>query len=228
MATSIRAVEEILNYKFKKTELLEEALTHPSCTDSPSYQRLKFLGVLALGLAISIYVYLTYPKLNPDQLSLLGASNISIEKLAKVTVHHCLYKYVRHNTTGLDEKVKKFVMTVGQEQQAEFHGGAIKALEVLANIVESVADSVYVDCDFDLKAFLNKENAELHAALKKLSYESTGKLDIEIEPKTEIGGAKQKLNEICGRKKWPTLDTFIFYKMTSSEHYDLQTVQYAK
>ncbi|KAJ8570244.1 hypothetical protein K7X08_006821 [Anisodus acutangulus] len=125
---------------------------------------------------------------------------------------------------------------------AEFHGGAIKALEVLANIVESVADSVYVDCDFDLKAFLkevdikhcnianvfvddqfivsasfeNKENAELHAAkaaLKKLSYESTGKLDIEIEPKTEIGGAKQKLNEICGRKKWPTLDTFIFYKL---------------
>ncbi|KAK4377580.1 hypothetical protein RND71_003876 [Anisodus tanguticus] len=265
MATSVRAVEEILNYKFQKTELLEEALTHPSCTDSPSYQRLKFLGVAALGSAISTYIYLAYPKLVDGQLSLLLAANIKTEKLARVAVRHCLYKYVRHNTTGLDEKVKEFVISVGQEKQAEFLGGAIKAPKVLAHIVESVAAAVFVDCGFDLKTFWvifrgllepiitldllsqqpqhvtmlyeicrkdgngqfivsasseNKENIELHAAktaLKKLAYESTDKLDIEIEPKTEIEGAKQKLNEICGRKKW-SLPTYRIEKQVGPAH----------
>ncbi|KAK4373914.1 hypothetical protein RND71_004591 [Anisodus tanguticus] len=271
METSIRSVEEILNYKFNNTKLVEEALTHSSCTNCPSYQRLEFVGDAALGLAVSNYVYLAYPELDPGQLSLLRAANISTEKLARVAVRHCLYKYVRHNTTALDEKVKEFVITVEQEEQAEFHGGAMKAPKVLADIVESVAAAVYVDCGFNLKALWvifrgllepiitldllsqqpqpvtmlyelsqkdghqvdikhwrkgekdiasvyvdgqfivsasseNKENAKLHAAkaaLKKLAYKSTGKLDIEVEPNTEIEGAKQKLNELCGRKKWP-------------------------
>lgn len=270
MATSIRAVEGILNYRFKNVKLLEEALTHSSCTNSPSYQRLEFVGDAALGLAISNYVYLAYPELDPGQLSLLRAANISTEKLARVAVRHCLYKYVRHNTTALDEKVNEFVITVGQEAQTEFHGGAMKAPKVLADIVESVAAAVYVDCGFDLKALWvifrgllepiitldvlsqqpqpvtmlyelcqkdrkqvdikhwrkgekdiasvcvdgqfivsvsseNKENAKLHAAkaaLEKLDYKSISKLDTEVEPNTEFEGAKQKLNELCGRKKW--------------------------
>lgn len=105
MATSIRAVEEILSYKFKNRKLLEEALTHSSCTDSPSYQRLEFVGDAALGLAVANYVYLAYPELDPGQLSLLRAANVSTEKLARVAVRHSLYKFVRHNTTTLDQKV---------------------------------------------------------------------------------------------------------------------------
>lgn len=49
--------------------------------------------------------------------------------------------------------MKDFVIAVGQEEQAQFHGGAMKAPKVLADIVESVAAAVYVDCGFDLKAF---------------------------------------------------------------------------
>ncbi|OIT28124.1 PREDICTED: ribonuclease 3-like protein 2 [Nicotiana attenuata] len=271
METSVKAVEEILNYKFIKPKLLEEALTHSSCIDSISYQRLEFVGDAALGLAITNYVYLAYPELDPGQLSLLRAANISTEKLARVAVRHGLYKYVRHNATALDEKVKEFVITVQQEEQAEFHGGAMKAPKVLADIVESVAAAVYVDCGFDLKnlwlifrgllepiitldlleeqpqpvtmlyelcqkdgkqvdikhwrkgekdiasiyvdgQFIisasseNKENAKLHAAkaaLQKLAYKSTGKTETEVEPNSEIDGAKQKLHELCGRKKWP-------------------------
>ncbi|KAK4343996.1 hypothetical protein RND71_037090 [Anisodus tanguticus] len=271
METSIRSVEKIINYKFNNPKLVQEALTHPSCTDSPSYKRLEFIGDAALGLAVSKYIYLAYPRLDSGQLSLLRSANVSTEKLARVAVRHCLYKYVRHNTTALDEKVKEFVITVGQEEQSEFHGGEMKAPKVLADIVESVAAAVYVDCGFDLKALWvifrgllepiitldllsqqpqpvtmlhelcqkdghqvdikhwrkgekdianvyvdgqfiasasseNKENAKLQAAkaaLKKLAYKSTGKLDIEVEPNTEIEGAKQKLNALCGRKKWP-------------------------
>ncbi|KAG5570277.1 hypothetical protein H5410_060043 [Solanum commersonii] len=285
MAASIRAVEEILNYKFKNEKLLEQALTHSSCTDSPSYQRLEFVGDAALGLAISNFVYLTYPELDPGQLSLLRSANVSTEKLARVAVKHSLYKFVRHNTTSLDQKVKEFVIAVEQEKQAELHGGAMKAPKVLADIVESVVAAVYVDCHFDLKALWkiingllepiitldllaqqpqpvtmlyelcqkegkhvdikhwrkeekdiasvyvdgqfvvsatseNKENAKLHAAkaaLTKLAYKHTSKLDLEVEPNTEFGGAKQKLNELCGRKKWPA-PTYRIEKQVGPSH----------
>lgn len=67
--------------------------------------------------------------------------------------------------------------------------------------------SVFVDGQFIISASSeNKENAKLHAAkaaLAKLACKSTSKLDLEVEPNTEFGGAKQKLNELCGRKKWP-------------------------
>ncbi|XP_059277880.1 ribonuclease 3-like protein 2 [Lycium ferocissimum] len=67
--------------------------------------------------------------------------------------------------------------------------------------------SVYVDGQFIVSASSEtKGNAKLHAAkaaLEKLAYKSTGKSDIKVEPNTEIGGAMQKLNELCRRKKWP-------------------------
>lgn len=47
--------------------------------------------------------------------------------------------------------MKEFVIAVEQEEQAELHGGAMKAPKVLADIVESVVAAVYVDCHFDLK-----------------------------------------------------------------------------
>lgn len=38
-----------------------------------------------------------------------------------------------------------------QEDETVVYGGAMKAPKVLADIVESVAAAVYVDCNFDLK-----------------------------------------------------------------------------
>lgn len=105
MEASVGAVENLLGYRFKQRKLLEEALTHSSCVDSTSYQRLEFVGDAALGLAFSNFVYLNYPGLDPGKLSLLRAANISTEKLARVAVRHRLYKYLCHKVTSLDEKV---------------------------------------------------------------------------------------------------------------------------
>ncbi|KAL3508459.1 hypothetical protein ACH5RR_027860 [Cinchona calisaya] len=275
MAASVRAVEQLLNYRFKNKKLLEEALTHSSCTDSPSYQRLEFVGDAALGLAVSNYMYLAYPDLVPGQLTLLRAANVCTEKLARVAVKHELHRYVRHNAAALLEKVRDFAIAVQEEDGTEVYGGAIKAPKVLADIVESVAAAVYVDCGFDLQALWlifrgilepivtldvlknqpqpvtllfelcqkvgklvdirhwrkgeeniasvyvdgqfvvsafseQKEIARLHAAkaaLQKLLYNAGDKcsMDIclELNGSNEIEGAKQKLHELCGKKKWP-------------------------
>lgn len=106
METSVRAVERIIGHSFQNKRLLEEALTHSSFTDSTSnFQRLEFVGDAALGLAVSNYVFLAYPQLDPGQLSSLRAANISTEKLARVAVRHGLYYYVRRKAPSLDDKV---------------------------------------------------------------------------------------------------------------------------
>ncbi|CAL5392755.1 unnamed protein product [Camellia sinensis] len=280
MDDSVRAIEQLLNYRFNDKKLLEEALTHPSYTDSPSYQRLEFVGDVALGIAISNFIFLAYPDLLPGQLSLLRSANVSTEKLARAAVRHGLYKYVRRNAAALDEKVRDFTLAVRQEADTVVYGGTVKAPKVLADIVQSVAAAVYVDCQFDLQAFWvvhgsifrvmlepivtldvlqqqrqpvtmlfefcqkegkqvhikyrrrrkkniarvyvdgkfiasssceQKENAKFQAAkaaLEKLSHSnSEDKMNVDIyismNGTNEIEGAKQKLHEICGKKRWP-------------------------
>ena len=106
-----KSVEKILSYRFKDKSLLEEALTHPSYYNnnngesSRSYQRLEFVGDTVLGLALSEYLYLEYPSLDPGQLSPLHHANISNEKLARVAVRHHLYSYIRHNIRDFRSKV---------------------------------------------------------------------------------------------------------------------------
>ncbi|KAL0000765.1 hypothetical protein SO802_014546 [Lithocarpus litseifolius] len=112
MASSIRSVEEILSYRFKDKSLLEEALTHSSYNNGESfksYQRLEFVGDAVLGLALSNYVFLAYPNLEPGQLSSLRAANISTEKLARVAVRHGLHRFIRHNAAPLHDKFLIFL-----------------------------------------------------------------------------------------------------------------------
>ncbi|KAJ9563011.1 hypothetical protein OSB04_008171 [Centaurea solstitialis] len=151
MAESIAAVESILDYTFNDKSLLVEALTHPSYSGSPSYQRLEFVGDAVLGLVVSDFVFVTYPDLDPGQLSLLRSANISTEKLARVAVKHGLHKYVRHRAAALSEKVREFVIAVEEEDDMVVHGGHMKAPKVLADIVESVVAAVYLDCGSNLK-----------------------------------------------------------------------------
>ena len=104
---SLQAVEKIVNYSFANKSLLEEALTHTSCVDFPSCERLEFVGDSALGLALTNYLYLTYPNAEPHELSQLRAANVSTEKFARVALKHGLYRFLRRNAPSLDEKVTK-------------------------------------------------------------------------------------------------------------------------
>ncbi|XP_010926171.2 ribonuclease 3-like protein 2 isoform X2 [Elaeis guineensis] len=156
MRTAVAKVERMLAYSFRDPRLLEEALTHSSDTEHPSYQRLEFLGDAALCLAFTNYVYLNNPGAGPGQLTVLRAANISTEKLARVAVRHDLYRLVRRNSPMLDQIVDEFTQSVLRERDEDLgclhHGGSsVKAPKVLADIVESITAAVYVDCDFNLK-----------------------------------------------------------------------------
>ncbi|KAG1358626.1 Ribonuclease 3-like protein 2 [Cocos nucifera] len=280
MRAAVATVERLLGYSFRDRRLLEEALTHPSYLEHPSYQRLEFVGDAALGIAFTNHVYLTNPDANAGQLSTLRSANISTEKLARAAVRHDLYRLIRRNSPRLDHMVANFTRSVlrelEEEEDLEPYGGCtIKAPKVLADIVESIAAAVYIDCGFDLKLlwkvmrgmlepiitmetlcqqpvtalyeFCQKRKksidfkhwkmgnmnvmivfvdgqiigigsseqkiiAKLNAtrdALEKLSCPEAGFMDIE-PPLAEGGGggeqiqtSKQKLHELCTKKRWP-------------------------
>lgn len=48
-------------------------------------------------------------------------------------------------------QVREFVTAVQEEVEAEIYGGLVKAPKVLADIIESLAAAVYIDCSFDLE-----------------------------------------------------------------------------
>ena len=53
MEKKIKELEKIIKYNFKKSSLLEKALTHKSLNNINNNEKLEFLGDRVLGLIIS-------------------------------------------------------------------------------------------------------------------------------------------------------------------------------
>ena len=49
-------------------------------------------------------------------------------------------------------QVRDFALAVQEEEDTVVYGGTVQAPKVLADIVESVAAAIYVDCQYDLQA----------------------------------------------------------------------------
>ncbi|KAG6479140.1 ribonuclease 3-like protein 2 [Zingiber officinale] len=154
--SSVAEIEGLLGYTFRDPSLLTEALTHGSHPDRPSYQRLEFVGDAVLGLAFTKFLYFSDPSLGSGKLTVLRSANLSTEKLARVAVRHQLYRYLRRHSAALDQLVVEFTDSVMAEREEEigelsYGGSNNKARKVLADMVESIAAAVYIDCNFDLE-----------------------------------------------------------------------------
>ncbi|KAL1347715.1 hypothetical protein HN51_023749 [Arachis hypogaea] len=150
---NVEAVETIIGHTFLNRKLLEDALTHSSFHQYQNFERLEFLGDIALSLSLSNHLFLTYPSLQPYHLSLLRAANVSTDRLARLCVRHRLQSFLRHRSPTLLPKIQEFAEAVAEEGDLVAHGGSVKAPKVLADILESVAGAVYVDVDFDIQKF---------------------------------------------------------------------------
>lgn len=81
-------IDEILGYKFKNRQFLQEALTHPSiCAKDKSissYERLEFLGDSVLSLIIISYIIDKFSNENEGKLAKRKAALVDGETLAKI------------------------------------------------------------------------------------------------------------------------------------------------
>ncbi|MCS7264765.1 MAG: ribonuclease III [Armatimonadetes bacterium] len=91
---------EQLKVKFRRLDLLNMALTHPSyCSEFnqgnlPSNQRLEFLGDAVLTLIVSNYLFHTYPEMDEGQLTRIKAISVSEPVLHAITKKLGLGQYL--------------------------------------------------------------------------------------------------------------------------------------
>lgn len=97
---------------------------HSSSFRSCFSQRLEFLGDAVLDYLITSHLYETFPDLPPGLLTDLRSATASNECFARVAVRNNLQHYLLHNSSYLEEHVRKFVTFIDNVSQGRepFYG----------------------------------------------------------------------------------------------------------
>ena len=141
MEKKFKELEKIIGYNFKKTSLLETALTHKSFNNETNNEKLEFLGDRVLGLVISETLLEKYPeekegiidkkfanlvnkktctiiakKINLKKFILLGSSHKKLERSADKISSDCLEALVGsiYLDSGL-RTAEKFILNFWEE-----------------------------------------------------------------------------------------------------------------
>ena len=129
-------LEERIGHSFRDRGLLVTALTHSSYSnerhsgDSPSYERLEFLGDSILGLVTAEFLFAHEPPLPEGRMTRLRA-----ELVCEASLHRTAL------ALGLGE-----AMRLGKGEE---HTGGRERPSILADMVEAVIAAIYLDAGMD-------------------------------------------------------------------------------
>lgn len=126
-----KKLEAALGYRFRKRNLLEQAITHASfaheqAAPTDHNQRLEFLGDAALGLVAAAALYRTNPDATEGELTHIRSLISSTKALAELAQRADLGSYLR----------------LGRGE--ELGGGRIRP-SILADALEAVIGAAYLD-----------------------------------------------------------------------------------
>jgi ribonuclease III len=125
-------VQDKLGYKFKNLELLGEALSHRSYTQTASnapfqsYERLEFLGDSVLGMCIAEALFKKYSRKGEGDLTKTKANLVNVHTLSRISKEITLNKYVRLSD---------------EEERA----GGRDRMSIMADCLEAVIGAIFLD-----------------------------------------------------------------------------------
>ena len=167
-------IQRRLGYRFRRSSLLNEALTHKSYlneakeTGELDNERLEFLGDAVLDLVVSEYLLSAFPDAAEGELSKLRARLVSEKTLARVA-----------RRIGLGE-----LLRLGRgEMKTQGHSKP----SILADTLEAVFAGVYLDGGLDAAA----------ASVKAVFSEELASCDRSLLAR---GDFKTDLQELCQRE----------------------------
>ncbi len=99
MRDKIKDLEKIINYNFKKFELLEQSLTHKSFDNIKNNEKLEFLGDRVLGLIISLTLLNKYPNEKEGVIDKKYANLVNKKTCSLVAKKLSLSKYILLGTS---------------------------------------------------------------------------------------------------------------------------------
>jgi ribonuclease-3 len=139
MKGAVAALSAVLGHGFARSELLVQALTHPSIQQgrrpksSAPYERLEFLGDRVLGLVVAEMLFNRYPDEAEGALARRHAALVRRETLARVA-----------DQIGLG----RHLALARSEEEA----GGRSNPGILADACEAVIGALYADAGFDAAA----------------------------------------------------------------------------
>lgn len=122
-------LENALGYRFKRQELLRQALTHRSHS-TPHNERLEFLGDSVLNCVVAALLFDHFPNLREGELSRLRANLVRQESLAEIAA-----------TLELGD-----VLRLGE---GELKSGGFRRPSILADALEAIFGAIHVDAGFE-------------------------------------------------------------------------------
>jgi ribonuclease-3 len=140
---SLTNCQHRLGYKYSNPDLLEKALTHRSYLNEnreikESNERLEFLGDAVLELIVSQFLFIKFPDTPEGQLTALRAKIVQTKTLATVA-----------NRLELGNNLKL--------SKGERASGGNSNPSILADLVESIIGSIYIDGGFQkAQEFIDK------------------------------------------------------------------------
>ena len=129
---SLTRLQDKLQYRFKHLELLGEALSHRSYTQTAhnapfqSYERLEFLGDSVLGMVVAEALFKKFREKGEGDLTKTKANLVNVHTLSKISREISLNKYVRLS----DEEEK----AGGRERNS-----------IIADCLEAVIGAIFLD-----------------------------------------------------------------------------------
>src|SRR5262249_36672133 len=128
---TLALLEEALGHVFAKSDLLIEALTHPSATRrrgiaKRGYERLEFLGDRVLGLIVAELLWRRFPAEAEGELTRRHTHLVRAEALAEVA-----------RIVGLGQQM---IVSPGEDA-----AGVRENASVLADVCEAVIAAIYLD-----------------------------------------------------------------------------------
>ncbi|QCI20399.1 ribonuclease III [Buchnera aphidicola (Brachycaudus cardui)] len=154
-----KKIQKVLGYTFTHKDLLRQALTHRSAS-SKHNERLEFLGDSILSFVIANALYQHFPYIDEGDMSRMRATLVRGHTLAEIAYEFDLGEYLKLG-------------------QGELKSGGFRRESILANTVEALIGSIYLDSNIQ-----TVEELILKWYEKRLEKISPG--DTQKDPKTRL------------------------------------------
>lgn len=178
LVMKVEKLETLLGYTFRNKWLALQALTHPSHSQKSrrsersndemviisDYQRLEFLGDALLDYMVMVQILFENPGFMPKPLHVEKRQTVSNEHLAKRALEWLqLHRFYDSDSIELNRCVEMFAndsnaLDCGREDEDEQSDGAAgseSGPKVLADVLEALIASVYIDSEGDIQRLVD-------------------------------------------------------------------------
>ncbi|KAG0091190.1 Dicer-like protein 1, partial [Podila epicladia] len=152
-------LEETLGYKFKRPDLVQEAMTHASAIQrigqDGTYERLEYLGDAVHDFLVTKHYFELYWDAPPGIISHIKITAVNKGILGALAIEWGLDELLIHGSETLAADIAEAIAAVKASTGTGEYWASVKMPKVLSDLVESTLGAVFVDCGFQFETVLD-------------------------------------------------------------------------